>query len=85
MQTEFKTIRERYEDEEIKLLSEFAAKSKYSRGRRFEESPCPLRTAFQRDRDRILYSGAFRRLKHKTQVFFSPDDDNYRTRMTKTI
>ena len=83
--SETKSIRERYEDNEINFLSEFAAKSRFSRGRRIEETPCPLRTAFQRDRDRILYSGAFRRLKHKTQVFFSPDDDNYRTRMTHTL
>lgn len=80
-----KTIREISEEAEIQNLSEFAAKSKFSRGRRISESPCSLRTDFQRDRDRILYSGAFRRLKHKTQVFFSPDDDNYRTRMTHTL
>ena len=80
-----KTIREISEEAEIQNLSEFAAKSKFSRGRRISESPCSLRTDFQRDRDRILYSGAFRRLKHKTQVFFSPDDDNYRTRMTHSL
>ncbi|MBQ2645729.1 deoxyguanosinetriphosphate triphosphohydrolase [bacterium] len=80
-----KTIREISEDLEFTNLSEFAAKSKNSRGRKIKEIPCPLRTDFQRDRDRILYSGAFRRLKHKTQVFFSPDDDNYRTRMTHTL
>lgn len=80
-----KTIREISEDTEIQYLSEYASKSKFSRGRKIKEDACPLRTAFQRDRDRILYSGAFRRLKHKTQVFFSPDDDNYRTRMTHTL
>lgn len=80
-----KTIREISEDLEFTQLSEFATKSKNSRGRKYPENPCPLRTDFQRDRDRILYSGAFRRLKHKTQVFFSPDDDNYRTRMTHTL
>lgn len=80
-----KSIREIFEEEEIANLSEFAAKSRYSRGRKLSENPCPLRTAFQRDRDRILYSSAFRRLKHKTQMFFSPDDDNYRTRMTHTL
>ena len=80
-----KTIREMSEELEIANLSEFAAKSRFSKGRRISESQCPLRTDFQRDRDRILYSGAFRRLKHKTQVFFSPDDDNYRTRMTHTL
>ncbi len=80
-----KTIREKLEDAEIKNLSEHAAKSKFCRGRKYYERQCSLRTDFQRDRDRILYSGAFRRLKHKTQVFFSPDDDNYRTRMTHTL
>ncbi len=80
-----KTIREISEDSEIEYLSEFAAKSKFSKGRKISETPCPLRTDFQRDRDRVLYSGSFRRLKHKTQVFFSPDDDNYRTRMTHTL
>ena len=85
MQTESKTIRERLEDKEISLLSEFAAKSRYTKGRKIDENPCPLRTAYQRDRDRILYSASFRRLKHKTQVFFSPDDDSYRTRMTHTL
>lgn len=85
MTTTSKTIRENLEDLELEYLSEFAAKSKFSKGRKISETPCPLRTDFQRDRDRILYSGAFRRLKHKTQVFFSPDDDNYRTRMTHTL
>ncbi|MCR5260871.1 MAG: deoxyguanosinetriphosphate triphosphohydrolase [Candidatus Gastranaerophilales bacterium] len=80
-----KTIREQFEELEEKTLSKFASKSRESRGRKIEEDKCPLRTDFQRDRDRILYSGAFRRLKHKTQVFFSPDDDNYRTRMTHTL
>lgn len=85
MQLINKSIRELSEEAEMRNLSEFAAKSSSSRGRGREENPCPLRTCFQRDRDRILYSGAFRRLKHKTQVFFSPDDDNYRTRMTHTL
>lgn len=80
-----KSIRENSEDTEIEYLSKYAAKSRFSRGRKISETSCPLRTDFQRDRDRILYSGAFRRLKHKTQVFFSPDDDNYRTRMTHTL
>ncbi len=85
MQLSTKIIREISEETEIKGLSKFAAKSRFSRGRKLSETPCPLRTDFQRDRDRILYSGAFRRLKHKTQVFFSPDDDHYRTRMTHTL
>lgn len=80
-----KSIREISEETEFQYLSQYAAKSKLSRGRKISEKPCPLRTDFQRDRDRILYSGSFRRLKHKTQVFFSPDDDNYRTRMTHTL
>ncbi|MGN0014569.1 MAG: deoxyguanosinetriphosphate triphosphohydrolase [Candidatus Gastranaerophilaceae bacterium] len=80
-----KSIREISEETEFQYLSQYAAKSRESRGRKISETPCPLRTDFQRDRDRILYSGSFRRLKHKTQVFFSPDDDNYRTRMTHTL
>ena len=56
-----------------------------SRGREKEEKPCDIRPCFQRDRDRILYSKSFRRLKDKTQVFLSPDGDHYRTRMTHTL
>ena len=78
-------IRERLEEAEIKNLSPFAAKSAQSKGRKTEEEKCPIRTDFQRDRDRILHSKAFRRLKHKTQVFLSPMDDHYRTRMTHTL
>lgn len=85
MQIGTTSIREISEEAEYGYLSEYSAKSRESRGRKYEENPCPLRTCFQRDRDRILYSGSFRRLKHKTQVFFSPDDDNYRTRMTHTL
>lgn len=79
------TIREQIEENELQTLSEFATKSKFALGRKNEEEPCSLRTTFQRDRDRILHSKAFRRLKHKTQVFFSPNDDHYRTRMTHTL
>lgn len=74
--------RQKYENE---YLSPFAAKSDSSLGRVRPENPCPIRVEFQRDRDRILHSKAFRRLKHKTQVFFSPLGDHYRTRMTHTL
>jgi len=66
-------------------LSPHAIKSTLSRGRLKEESPCPTRTAFQRDRDRIIHSKAFRRLKHKTQVFIAPLGDHYVTRLTHTL
>ncbi len=66
-------------------LSPYAAKSKFSRGRLREEKLCPIRTCFQRDRDRIVYCKAFRRLKHKTQVFIAPLGDHYVTRLTHTL
>jgi len=66
-------------------LSPHAIKSTRSRGRLKEESPCPIRTTFQRDRDRIIHSKAFRRLKHKTQVFIAPLGDHYVTRLTHTL
>lgn len=78
-------IREQQEERELKELSPYAAKSVQTEGRAREEEPCPLRTEYQRDRDRIIHSKAFRRLKHKTQVFFSPTDDHFRTRMTHTL
>ena len=78
-------IRERLEEAEEKSLSPYAAKSAKSKGRVMTEEKCPIRTDFQRDRDRILHSKSFRRLKHKTQVFLSPMDDHYRTRMTHTL
>lgn len=83
--TEKDTIKYKLEEREIKYLSEFATKSKFSLGREKQEDECPLRTNFQRDRDRIIHSKAFRRLKHKTQVFLSPFDDHFRTRLTHTL
>ncbi len=78
-------VREKTEQNERLILSEFACLSESSKGRvRFEEK-CPLRTDFQRDRDRIIHCRSFRRLKHKTQVFLSPELDHYRTRLTHTL
>lgn len=70
---------------EKEFLSPYACLSSDTRGRAVEEPPCPMRTDFQRDRDRIIYSKAFIRLKNKTQVFFSPEGDHYRTRLTHTL
>lgn len=78
-------IRQQIEEAEKKNLSPRACLSAESRGRLRPEQPHPIRTAFQRDRDRIIHSKSFRRLKHKTQVFLSPFGDHYRTRLTHTL
>ena len=78
-------IREDLEQREREILAPRAAKSAASRGRLRPEPEDPIRPAFQRDRDRVIHSKAFRRLKHKTQVFFAPAGDHYRTRLTHTL
>ena len=79
------TIRERTEQLEMQILAVGAAFSAKSAGRDRYEEPCDIRTCYQRDRDRIVHCKAFRRLKHKTQVFLSPIGDHYRTRLTHTL
>ncbi|HWW89103.1 MAG TPA: deoxyguanosinetriphosphate triphosphohydrolase, partial [Vicinamibacterales bacterium] len=79
------TLREQLEAREREMLSPRAAKSADSRGRLRAEPEDDVRPAFQRDRDRIIHCKAFRRLKHKTQVFFAPTGDHYRTRLTHTL
>lgn len=79
------SIRERIERHESEYLSDKATLSKNTKGRKISEPEAELRTAFQRDRDRIIHSKSFRRLKHKTQVFIAPEQDHYRTRLTHTL
>lgn len=78
-------VREQLENLEKQLLCPLAALSCATKGRQREDLPCHYRTAFQRDRDRVIHCKSFRRLKHKTQVFLSPEGDHYRTRLTHTL
>src|SRR4030066_452297 len=80
-----KTIREALEEREKLILSPFATFSAMKKGRQRFEEECPLRPSFQHDRDRIIHSKSFRRLKHKTQVFLAPKGDHYRPRLTPTL
>ncbi len=79
------TFRQHTEQLEQDTLSRYASLSARSRGREHDYTPCQLRTNYQRDRDRIIHCKAFRRLKHKTQVFLAPEGDHYRTRLTHTL
>ena len=78
-------IRNIIEKKELESFSVFSSLSSSSKGRRTEEEPDPVRTSYMRDRDRIIHCESFRRLKHKTQVFLSPSNDSFRTRLTHTL
>ena len=80
-----KSIRQQLEAREHQILAPQAAKSDATKGRPRSEVEDPIRPGYQRDRDRVIHSKAFRRLKHKTQVFFAPEGDHYRTRLTHTL
>lgn len=81
----FSCVRERVCAQEERFLSPYAMRSSQTQGRAREEKRCDFRTDFQRDRDRIIYSNSFKRLKNKTQVFFAPEGDHYITRLTHTL
>ncbi len=81
----FKSVKEKTYAIEKAFFSPYASFSKDTRGRQRKEEPCAMRTEYQRDRDRLIYCKAFRRLKNKTQVFFSPEGDHYVTRLTHTL
>ena len=83
--TEGRPVKERTYEMESRYLSPYAKKSAETAGRARKEVPCAFRTDFQRDRDRIIYSNSFKRLKNKTQVFFAPEGDHYITRLTHTL
>ena len=85
MEKEYRNVRERLCANEEMLLSPYAVRSSQTLGRAREEAPCDFRTEFQRDRDRIIYSNSFKRLKNKTQVFCAPEGDHYITRLTHTF
>ena len=85
MEKEYRNVRDRLCANEEMLLSPYAVRSSQTLGRAREEAPCDFRTEFQRDRDRIIYSNSFKRLKNKTQVFCAPEGDHYITRLTHTF
>jgi dGTPase len=85
MNNSIRCLRHEIEDREARNLSPFACHTKNSKGRLREEAECPIRVAFQRDRDRIIHSKTFRRLTYKTQVFLAPTGDHYRTRLTHAL